>query len=501
MSAVRRRRGSTLNAAYQGADIGRQALKAWDATIGSADSDTASDLPTLRAHSSDLVRNQPLAAGAISTHVTAAVGTGLRLRASIDHEALGLTEEEAEAWQRLAERIFVTAAQQLDLERTLTFMELQDLAMRAPLERGDVFFVRRYQKNPGDLLGLKLQTIEADRVANPRGRFDSSSLRQGVEIDPATGAPVAYHVADQHPGELRMLGPTQWKRVPAFGQSGERLVLHLFRKLRPGLTRGVPMLAPVIEHFKQLSRLSEAEIMAAVINAMFTVIVEEADEDDVGPLAPVPGDSAADADSGEYELGHGSVVSVPKGGGIHFADPKRPNPNLGGFIDTILMQVGVGIGLPFEVMTKRFQSSYSAARAALLEFWREVWREREWLADKFCRPVYALVIAEAVSLGLLDAPGFFSDPLRRAAWLSSEWIGDSPGQLDEFKEAKAAELRIATGLSTESEETAALTGGDWDRNIRQRARELRIRRELKIDTAARDEETDPDPTQDPDKED
>jgi hypothetical protein len=71
--------------------------------------------------------------------------------------------------------------------------------------------------------------------------------------------PVAYHVTDKHPGGLRVAA-LKWERVPARAPTGKPLVLHLFDRLRPELTRGVPYLAPVIEHLKQLGDYSDAEV-------------------------------------------------------------------------------------------------------------------------------------------------------------------------------------------------------------------------------------------------
>lgn len=69
----------------------------------------------------------------------------------------------------------------------------------------------------------------------------------------------------------------------------------------------------------------------------------------------------------------------------------------------------------------------------------------------------------------------------RAAYLGSEWIGPPRGQIDQLKEGKAARERVDMGISTLAEETAALTGGDWERKHRQRAKEKRLRLEAGLD--------------------
>ena len=68
--------------------------------IGDADADSLRDLRELRARSRDLVRNAPIAGGAIETQVANIVGSGLVLQSRIDTDALGIDEDAAEAWHR-----------------------------------------------------------------------------------------------------------------------------------------------------------------------------------------------------------------------------------------------------------------------------------------------------------------------------------------------------------------------------------------------------------------
>ena len=50
-----------------------------------------------------------------------------------------------------------------------------------------------------------------------------------------------------------------------------------------------------------------------------------------------------------------------------------------------------------------------------------------------------------------DAPGFFSDPVLRAAYLGAEWIGPSQGQLDPDQIAREnRKLREALETPTQS---------------------------------------------------
>ena len=88
---------------YTGASKKRRSLSQWFTSSGDADSDILPDLPELRRRSSDLIRNNPLACGAIKTKVTSIVGSGLTLQARIDKDILNIPEEKADEWERTVE--------------------------------------------------------------------------------------------------------------------------------------------------------------------------------------------------------------------------------------------------------------------------------------------------------------------------------------------------------------------------------------------------------------
>lgn len=480
-----------LSGGYTGAKRDRRATQEWRTGSGSADADILPDLPALRDRSRDLSRNVPIASGAISTAVTNVVGTGLDPQSMIDRDVLGISDEQADAWQRQAEREWWlwAASQECDATRTQDFCGMQDMIFRSVLESGDVLVLKRYIERPGSPYGLKLQVIEADRISNPNYQADQTKLNGtgnlvsgGVELD-GDGAPVAYHVLKSHPGDLGIgAGAREWTRLPAFGaNTGERQVYHLFRKLRPGQTRGVPYLSGVIEPLKQLGRYSDAEIMAAVVSSMFTVFVKTEAGEGLNPGTPTAetGSKLTDED---YKLGNGAILDLLPGEDVTFANPSRPNPNLDPFVQAILAQIGVGLEMPLSVLTKRYLSSYSAARAEMLDAWKFFRARRVWLASTLCQPTYEAVITEAVASGRLVAPGFFEDALIKQAWCGTQWIGPPAGQIDPEAEINAAEKRIQLTVSTRSEETAALTGGDWESKVRQLGKEAAMIRDAGLET-------------------
>ena len=80
--------------------------------------------------------------------------------------------------------------------------------------------------------------------------------------------------------------------------------------------------------------------------------------------------------------------------------------------------------------------------------------------------------------GRISAPGFFSDPLIRNAWLGCEWIGPTQGQLDPVKEVTAEIMSVGAGFSTNADSSIRINGSDWNHNMDQLSREEEKRREV-----------------------
>lgn len=462
---------TALAGGYAGAGY-QPRLQNWMPGGGDADADTVMDLPVLRGRARDLVRNSPIAGGALETEVTNVVGTGLMMRSRIDAKVLGLSDEAARDRQREFEGEFCTWAESVFCDATehQNFFELQDLIYRARWASGDVGVVLADVERGDWPYRLALQVIEADRICNPQNKADSETLVQGIEHGDR-GQPVTMHIADRHPGSYVPTKGTKWTAVSFRGSSGRRNVLHLMRRTRPGQTRGVPELAPIIEHLKQLARYSLAEVDAAVNSAAIAMFIKM-DPDAFQDLFDDDAQSQiiGQAQKWDGNLQSGKAVNLLPGEEATSPMMGRPNPNFDPFVTAFMKQIGIGLNIPYEVLAKHFQSSYSAARAALLDAWRTFKVRRAWLATNLCQPVYEEWLADAVSTGRVKAPGFFADPAIRRAWCGAVWLGDGPGAIDPEKEAAAAEKRMSIGLSTLPEEIAAYDGGDWDTKHREAVR-------------------------------
>jgi lambda family phage portal protein len=472
--------GGSYPGGYTGARTNRRQTQQWRLRVNSADSDIIFDLPLLRDRSRDLIRNAPLATGAIGTVCQNVIGTGLQLQSQIEAETLGMDEDAASDWMSKTEREFRlwSESSDCDVTRTHDFYGLQNLAFRSALESGDVICLMPMD-GPAERTPytLRLQLIEADRLVNPFFQRNTVTFTGGVEMD-EYGAPIAYHLMRRHPGSIDRAQALIWDKYPAFGtKTKRRNVIHLYDKTRPGQTRGIPYLTPVIETIKQLDRYTEAEVMAAVVAAMLTVFIKTEESEDVSPQFPSMVNGTGSSGSGgaasndEVGLASGAIIELGPGEDVTTVNPNRPNTGYDLFVQSILRQIGIALGLPFEVLIKHFTASYSASRAALLDAWRFFRNRRSWVAQGFCQPIYEAWMDEAVATGRIKAPGYFSKPMIRAAYLQAQWLGEQPMQIDPVKEVEAAQKRLEIRVSTLAQETMQLNGGIWSDNMRQQTKE------------------------------
>jgi lambda family phage portal protein len=477
LERMKARNALAASGGYHGGRKDRRQIRNWRPSDTTADQDILPDLPDLRSRSRDLVRNVPIATGAVATVVTNVVGTGLRPKAAVRREMLGINADAARDYQSKMEAAFDLFCGEASFSDDLNFYDMQALALRSMLESGDVGVVRRYPpQQRGNTYRTKLQLIEADRICNPHGQADTDRMVAGVQLSKARGAPEGFYVAQMARGQ-HYSGVSEWRFVPRYGRSGEMQFLHMMIKLRPDQVRGVPYLAPIIEALKQFGDYSEAEITAAV-NAAMQVFVEQTpapvDEDGNPILGQFTGGSEGGSETGGDTVGleNGAYITLDPGSELKVPTPGRPNPAFDAFMTAFLRTIGVALELPFEVLIKHFTASYTASRAALELAWQFFRYRREHFAQQFCQPVWSWVIAEAVFQGRLDLPGFFDDPATRAAWLSCEWIGPARISLDPAKEARADEMDVKNNFRTRESVITSRHGGRYDQVIDQRAYEV-----------------------------
>ena len=470
-----------------GASWKKKSLKGFTAESGSPSEDIDQHNSTLRQRARMLYMAAPIATSAIRTNRTNVIGCGLKLKSRINRQILGLTQEQADAWEKKVEaefELWASRKQACDATGVNDFYALQQLTLMSWLMSGDAFvIIKRYPETPLYPYSLRLHVIEADRVSTPtnllqpvynttEGKAENGNrIFDGVEID-ENGAIVAYYISNRYPNSVINPADIKWTRVEAYGKlTGLPNILQIMDSERPEQYRGVSYLAQVIEPLLQMRRYTESELMAALVESFFTAFIKTESTPNDMPFNEVAPQDQVSRDPNEYEMGPGVINVLNPGEDVTFADPKRPSNGFDAFMRALCEQVGAALEIPADLLLKAFNASYSASRAALLEAWKAFKMRREWFTSDFCRPIYEIWMSEAVAKGRISAPGFFTDPIIRAAWLGSEWIGPSQGQLDPVKEITAEILAIGEGITTREQATIKLNGGHWDSNIEELARE------------------------------
>ena len=330
--------GAAMAGAYQSAgnDL---ATYDWNPVAASADADLLPDLQTLTARSRDLSRNNGLMSGGMQTMRDNIVGSVLRLSCTPDYRLLGWTREYAREWGNLTEANFRSWAEttECDASRSLNLLGMTLQALGGAMLNGDALALPLWLPRPAAAWSTRLLSIESDRLATPPDLVHRQDIRAGIERD-RYGAPTAYHIAREHPGDSFILNgmpifarATQFDRIPAATAWGRRRVIHLHDKERTGQSRGKPIFTAVMREFHMAGKYSNTELQAAVANSLIAAFLES----DLSPEASAAlfGDDPR-AQWGQSlqqarnirELKGAAVIPLPAGARLSSFTPGTPMP-------------------------------------------------------------------------------------------------------------------------------------------------------------------------------
>jgi lambda family phage portal protein len=292
-------------------------------------------------------------------------------------------------------------------------------------------------------------------------------------------------VAKRHPASAMLGGllggnpvleREDFERIPAFGPETGRPVAFLVGEMeRPEQRRAVPMMSKCLTELKNLSRYIESTTVQNVIKSYFTAFVTSAMPSTEMFSGLINDDALTDLTQRNpyhVKLGPGIINWMRPGDQITFPIHAGPESEFEPYTTALCKFIGASLGVPFEVLLKQFNASYSASRASLLQFWGRVKVMRQLLVDQFCQPVFNAWLMEAVAAGIVKAPGFFENPRIFRAWSRCSWSGASPGSIDPLKEIVAADKRVKLGISTLEREALEINGSDWRENALQQGLEL-----------------------------
>lgn len=459
-------RNWNLKRAYAAAQNNRLTSD-WISQATSADSEVRGSIRMLRNRARQLVRDSDFAKSALRAVKNNVVGTGIRHQAQVRMQRGGRLaddinrriEEEFDRW---------TSAKRCHVGGKLSWYDIQRLAVTSMLESGEVFIRLVRQSFGNSKVPLGLELIESDLLDDDYNTItkDGNEIRMGVEID-KWGRPIAYHFFDCHPGDYQFSYANKAVkkriRIPADD------VIHLYLIDRPGQTRGVSAFATAIMRLRNLSGYEEAEIVAARASSSMMAFVKTPDQE-------LFEDGTFDQES-VLDFSPGSIRRLAPGEEMQFFTPNRPDDAFTPFVQQMLRAVAAGIGCSYTQVSSDFsQSNYSSSRLELLETRTHYKVLQQYLIESLCEEVYERWLEMAVLAGVLDLPGFESNPQR---YEEAKWIAPAAQFVDPQKEAAAYKELVRSGIMTLSQ-VIALHGGDFEDQMRQRQHELAVADELGI---------------------
>lgn len=376
-----------------------------------------------------------------------------------------------------------------DYTKQLTFGEWQEMVRREALLCGDGVIISRVNSRTGL---PSWQWVNGANVKTPGDYKVAKGHRivSGVELD-EYNRHVAYYIQKIVDGRIIS------ERVPVKGEKSGRQISWMVygSEKRADEVRGEPLLACVLGMLRDIDRYKDAEVRAAVINALIAFTVQK-DENTVTGTRPTAGLARPANDVSGIIAGKGAAIE-PKGHqpiqlmqpGTVFDDlapgekvvsyqTNRPNVNYAVFEAAILDAICWSLEIPPEIVKLRFTSSYSASRQANNEF--EVYlKYRNYKnAKDFCQIIYEEFIIQSVLNNQLNLPGFitaFLDSSKwriKAAWLSCAWSGLSRPSVERTKDVKAANDALDNGLTTFDDECRRLSGKSFRQTIQILKREI-----------------------------
>jgi len=411
------------------------------------------------------VANNSYAKGIVLTLANDCIGTGPRLQLLTDDDEVN----------RRVEMAFIEWSEAVNLAAKLRTMRV------AKATDGETFAVLTANPVIDSPVMLDVHLVEADRVASPLvAMLPIANDVDGIALD-AYGNPQTYTVLRQHPGDL-----IAWKSSCDLVDADA--VVHWFRADRPGQHRGIPEITPALPLFAQLRRYTLAVIAAAETAADFAAVLFTD--------SPANGEAQALEPMDVVELEKRMATVLPDGWRLGQIEAQQPATSYAEFKREILNEIARCLNLPYNIAACNSSGyNYASGRLDHQTYYKSIRVEQAHLAEAVLDPIFAAWIGEAELL---------SDfALLRTMDVPHQWFFDGTEHVDPAKEANAQATRLASNTTTLAAEYAR-QGKDWETELRQRAKEQALMKELGLPAVSGVEPTAtqaaPEPTDDQDEE-
>jgi capsid protein len=435
------------------------------------------------------------------------IGKGLRLQAEPLEEVLkseGITFD-AEDFNEITEARFkaYSGSRIADYSDMRSLDKIARIAFVNAIIGGDVLVVLRYEEG-----SVKVQLIDGAHVCSPylgsdlfgTAKNSGHKIIHGVEVD-AKGKHVRYYV--RKPGVVFNYDVYPVEARNSFGQVTAFMVYGM--DYRIDNTRGIPLISTVLESLKKLERYKEATVGSAEERQKIILqVVHQAYSDGENPMAKQLA-KAFNAEAGANDLPEDirgtqlantvaattnkSAFNMPVGAEMKTLESKN-ELYFKDFYTVNIDIVCAVIGIPPNVAMSKYDSNFSAARAAIKDWEHTLQVNRKDFSEQFYQNIYNFWLDIEVLNNRIQAPGYLMALLTKVrtvldAYRNARFAGANVPHIDPLKEVNAERAKLGKAaenipLATVESATEALNEGDSDSNMRQFAKEYEYAKELNI---------------------
>jgi lambda family phage portal protein len=401
---------------------------------------------TLRSRARYEVANNSYARGIVSTLANDCIGTGPRLQ---------MLSDDSNA-NRVVEREFMRWSDAVSLPEKLRTLRM------ARAESGEAFCMLVANPKVDSQVKLDLRLLEADQVATPdftRQSYGAYAV-DGIVFD-AQNNPIEYHVLKSHPGDQALRYSLEYDRIAASA------MIHYYRIDRPGQSRGIPEITPALPLFAQLRRYTLAVIAAAETAADFAAVLFTD--------APANGEADPVEPMDLVELERRMATVLPSGWRLGQIQAQQPATTYAEFKREILNEIARCLSVPYNVAAGNSSGyNYASGRLDHQTYYKSIRVDQAQLGLTVLDRVLRAWLDEAILIS-----GLLPLWMRSAAFrdLGHQWFFDGQEHVDPAKEANAQATRLQSNTTTLAYEYAR-QGRDWESELRQRAKEVSLMRQL-----------------------
>jgi capsid protein len=305
--------------------------------------------------------------------------------------------------------------------------------------------------------------LKQTELGDPFRTYTSLDLIGGIHIDRNTGAPTAYDIFNRSIGDFYTYQAT----IPS------SQAFHLFDPLRIDQYRGVSAFHTAINDCTDIYDIINFEKMSLQSWHRAQAGIVKRNNNNASDLSSLTNDEDVNGNTIKLEaIQSGKISYLEPGEDIVFPDgPSRPSGAFAEFHKILLRNICLGLGIPYSFAVDPSAMSGPTARLEMQQAGRTFRRYQKLIDDKVLRPIKNIVIADAVSRGLIEnnlgtrtTKGIFNFGANVSIDLRSE---NPPSAISEFK----------TGLRTAAD-IYAERGQDFESAMRQRAIEAKLIKDL-----------------------